>query len=488
MKARSVRTIARQVGGGGLGIAAVTSICYPLHLDLTIAAFLYLLVVVLQSPAGGFVSSAIVSTVAALCLDFFFTPPPLKLEISNPLDGVALVTYFATSLIVARFASEARLKAHAAERKQEAFARLYETTWRLYSVAPQAVSARETSRIFCEVLELDSVCLFDINTGELETAGGPSRSLTERTRNAYETGSDYEDRPSRTSIRCLHVAGRRIGAIGFQGLADAESMAAPLSMLAGATLERALQFQAASAAAATSQAEILRTAIVDAFAHQLKTPLAAILTAAGGIRETRALTPQQLEMAEMIEVETVRLSRLVTRLLATARLDRNEVQPKLAPTNLTDLIARIADQYPSETHSVSLDLDEARVEVASDEELLTLALTQLLDNALKYSAHRSAVAVKLESKDGVACLRVKNQGSFIAPGERERIFERFFRGSGASRATAGAGLGLYVARKIAHAHMGTLELEEYGPDGVETTFCLKLPILEAKSQHARKAS
>lgn len=488
MKARSVRTIARQVGVGGLGIAAVTSICYPLHFDLTIAAFLYLLVVVLQSPAGGFVSSAIVSTMATLCLDFFFTPPVLKLEIANPLDGVALVTYLATSLIVVRFASEARQKARIAERKQEAFARLYDTTWRLYSVAPQAVSGRETSRILLEVLGVEEVCLFDVDTGELEIAGDPSGSLAERTRNAYEMGRDCEDQASRTSIRCLHVAGRRVGAIGFRGLADAESMAAPLSMLAGATLERALQFQAASAAAATSQAEILRTAIVDAFAHQLKTPLAAILTAAGGIRETRALTPQQLEMAEMIEVETVRLSRLVTRLLATARLDRNEVQPKLAPTNLTDLIARIADQYPSETHSVSLDLDEAPVEVASDEELLALALTQLLDNAFKYSAHRSVVAIKLESKDGVACLRVKNQGSFIAPGERERIFERFFRGSAASRATAGAGLGLYVARKIAHAHMGTLELEEYGPDGGETTFCLKLPILEAKSQHARKAS
>jgi two-component system sensor histidine kinase KdpD len=487
MNARSVRTTARQVGVGGLGIAAVTAICYPLHLDLTIAAFLYLLMVVLLSQSGGFASSAIVSTMAALCLDFFFTPPALKLEISNPLDGVALVTYLATSLIVVRLASEARNKARVAERKQEAFARLYETTWRLYSVAPQAVSGRETSRIFREVLELEAVCLFDINTGELEIAGDASRGLAERTRNAYETGSEYEDRASRTSIHCLHVAGRRIGAIGFQGLADAESMAAPLSMLAGATLERALQFQAASAAAATSQAEILRTAIVDAFAHQFKTPLAAILTAAGGIRETRALTPQQLEMAEMIEVETVRLSRLVTRLLATARLDRNEVQPRLAPTNLRDLIARMADQYPAETHSLSLDLDETPVEVASDEELLTLALAQLLDNAFKYAAPRSVVAIKLESKDGVACLRVKNQGSFIAHSERERIFERFFRGA-ASRATAGAGLGLYVARKIAHAHIGTLELEEYRPDGGETTFCLKLPILEAESQHARKAS
>jgi len=159
MKARSVRTTARQVGVGGLGIAAVTSICYPLHLDLTIAAFLYLLVVVLQSPAGGFASSAIVSTMAALCLDFFFTPPVLKLEIASPLDGVALFTYLATSLIVTRFASQARQKARVAERKQEAFARLYETTWRLYSVAPQAVSGRETLRIFFEVINVEgSAC------------------------------------------------------------------------------------------------------------------------------------------------------------------------------------------------------------------------------------------------------------------------------------------------------------------------------------------
>src|SRR5580704_709925 len=159
--AATVRKTGRQVGLGGLGIAAVTSICFPLHLDLTIAAFLYLLTVVLQSPSGGFVSSAIVSTMAALCLDFFFTPPVLKLEIANPLDGVALVTYLATSLIVMRFASEARQKARIAERKQEAFARLYETTWRLYSVAPQAVSGRETSRILREVLGVEGVCLFD---------------------------------------------------------------------------------------------------------------------------------------------------------------------------------------------------------------------------------------------------------------------------------------------------------------------------------------
>jgi signal transduction histidine kinase len=94
---------------------------------------------------------------------------------------------------------------------------------------------------------------------------------------------------------------------------------------------------------------------------------------------------------------------------------------------------------------VSLDLDKAPVAVAPDDVLLALALTQLPDNAFKYSVPRNVVAIKLESKGRVACLRVKNRGSFIAPGERERIFERFYRGAAASRATAGAGLGLYVA-------------------------------------------
>jgi two-component system sensor histidine kinase KdpD len=484
--AATVRKTARQVGLGGLGIAVVTAICYPLHLDLTIAAFLYLLMVVLQSQAGGFASSAIVSLMAVVCLDFFFTLPLLKLEIANPLDGAALITYLLTSLVITRLASEARQKACTAERKQEAFARLYETAWRLFSVEPQAVSGRGTLQIFREVLEVEGVCLFDGNTGELMTAGDLSQSLGERTRNAYELGRECEDRQSRISIQCLHVAGRRIGAIGFQGLSDAESMAAPLSMLAGASLERAQSFQTASAAAATSQAEILRTAIVDAFAHQFKTPLAAILAAAGGIRETPALTIQQLEMIEMVETETLRLSRLTTRLLATARLESDEVRPRLVPTNLTDLIPHIVDQYPAESHSFSMEVDGAPPEVASDPELLTLALTQLVDNAFKYSLPESVIQIKLESKDGLACVRVKNRGSFIAPGERERIFERFYRGVAASRA-AGAGLGLYVARKIAHAHSGSLELEELGPHGEGATFCLKLPILEDESPDARKA-
>src|ERR1700730_3440923 len=111
MDGETVRNTARHVGLGGLGIAVVTVICYQLHLDLAITGFLYLLMVVLQSPSGGFASSALGSPIAFLCLEYFFTPPVLKLEIASPIDAVALVTYLMTSLIITRLASQGRQKA-----------------------------------------------------------------------------------------------------------------------------------------------------------------------------------------------------------------------------------------------------------------------------------------------------------------------------------------------------------------------------------------
>jgi two-component system sensor histidine kinase KdpD len=482
-----IRKASGQVALGVIAIGVVTVICFRLHANSAIPAFLYLLIVVLPAQARGFASSAIVSLVAVLCLDYFFTPPILQLEIASPTDAITLCTYLITSLIITRLATEAQAKARSAEARRAALQRLYEVVWRLFSIDPPRVSSAGILQIYREVLDLESVCLFDAVADKIEIAGTPRHRLVKETRTAYELGQDIKNRPSEVWIERLHVAGRPIGAIGFQGLSDADSMAAPLSMLAGAALERAESFRTASSAAATSQVETLRTAIVDALAHQFKTPLAAILTAAGGIREARDLTTPQLDMIEMIETETVRLSRLTTRLLVTARLDRDEVQPRLEPTNLVGLIARIIDQCPPERH-VFMNSSSAPIEVASDQELLSLVLTQLVDNAFRYSRPNTAVQIIVESKESWAFVRVTNQSTPIASGERERIFERFYRGAATNRLVPGAGLGLYVARKIALAHEGGLHLEENPAGKSGNTFCLKLPIWKSTAHHVRQAS
>jgi signal transduction histidine kinase len=105
---------------------------------------------------------------------------------------------------------------------------------------------------------------------------------------------------------------------------------------------------------------------------------------------------------------------------------------------------------------------------------LCLAINQLLDNACKYSELGSTAVLAVDRHNGVINVRVSNTGSSIPSIERRRIFERFYRGTEARNLASGSGLGLYVARKIARAHGGGLELEDnMAADGV--TFCLTIP-------------
>jgi signal transduction histidine kinase len=114
--------------------------------------------------------------------------------------------------------------------------------------------------------------------------------------------------------------------------------------------------------------------------------------------------------------------------------------------------------------------------VMADPELLQLALRQLLDNACKYSVPGSAVRVSIDSQDEWVAIRTSNSGSHIRLNERSRIFERFYRGAEAQRKAPGSGLGLYVARKIVHAHGGSLDLEMGPTTHQDTAFLLALPL------------
>jgi signal transduction histidine kinase len=182
-------------------------------------------------------------------------------------------------------------------------------------------------------------------------------------------------------------------------------------------------------------------------------------------------------MAEMIEFEVSRLSRLTTRLLRTARLDREELKPLLKPVDMVPFVERVVRRYTLQAREsrVAVTSHGESVEVPADRQLLELALTQLLDNAFKYSLPETAITVDVEAEQGFITTSVRNEGNPIATDERERIFERFYRGARVRNLVSGTGLGLYVARKIAAAHGGSLNLIH---EGQGVVFCLKLPTLE----------
>jgi two-component system sensor histidine kinase KdpD len=467
-----------RTGPGCFLIALITFICYRLQLNLTITGFIYLIAIVLQSLMGNFISSALVSVGAVLCLDFFFTPPRFSLEVTSPLDILALISFLTTGLVVSRLTTRVREEAAISDHQRRQVDRLYRLAQMLLAVDPEKTTCTTSLELFRNVFDLRSVCLFDAAKAEIYFTGTLSSGLADQTRDAYSSGRDSQDASSGNMIRCLRAGGNIIGAIGFEGLSDSELTAGPLSALAAAMLERAHTFRNASYAAAAAQAELFRGAILDALAHEFKTPLATIVTAAGGLRELGPLREEQLDLTDIVEAEASRLSLLTSRLLRTAQLGREEVKPQLELTDMADLVAAVADQYSRQwtDRKLSIRKDAAATGVMADPDLLQLALRQLLDNACKYSVAGSAVTVSIDLQDEWVNIRTSNSGSIIRPSERSRIFERFYRGAEARHTTPGSGLGLYVARKIVLAHGGSLDLELGPTTYQDTAFRLALPL------------
>jgi two-component system sensor histidine kinase KdpD len=287
-------------------------------------------------------------------------------------------------------------------------------------------------------------------------------------------------------VRCLRARNAIFGAIGFEGLRDPELTAPALAALAAAALERARVFRSATAAAAHAQAEMLRSAILDALAHEFKTPLATILTAAGGMRAAGSMVPQQAELAEMIEVEASRLGDLTSRLLRLARLDREEVKPRLEKIDAAELaemsVKRYSRLWPD--RRIYFRRQPGISEVRVDPELIGLALSQLLENACRYSEPDALVLTEFAEEEHMAAITVWNDGLPIPSSERDRIFERFYRGTAARTVVPGSGLGLFVARKIALAHGGNLSLVDSTVNGKSgVSFRLTVPISTNEDPH-----
>jgi two-component system, OmpR family, sensor histidine kinase KdpD len=465
---------------GSLSVAALTLICFQSHLAFAFAWPLYLLVVLLSSLSGELVSSAFIAVIAAASLDYFFVSPLFSFSVSNPLNILALVSFLVTGLIVATLVSRVRAEAKVAKLQKERLDCLYRLAQQLLAMEPEMVVGTRFLEPFEGIFGLTAACIFDPVTAEVHTVGQARRGLVDKTRDAYIFEQDFDDRDLGISARRLQVRGRITGAIGFEGLEDPELTAGPLVALAATLQERTRAFRDARDSAAAAQVEIYRTAILDALAHEFKTPLATILAAAGGLGEAGPLGQGQREMAETIEAEAARLGSLTSRLLHIARLDREDVHPQIESMSLAPLIVQTVSQYsriPSDRR-ISLEQRDELFEVIADPELLRLAFSQLLDNACKYSLPGSAVTVRMERRAHFIAIKVSNSGSSIPLGEQHRIFERFYRGTEARRFTSGSGLGLYVARKIALAHQGALELEGGRSSQDCVTFCLSIPRAE----------
>jgi two-component system sensor histidine kinase KdpD len=463
---------------GSLGVALLTFFGFRLHLSFMAASFCYLLLTVAQSLSGNFVSSAFASLLAVGCLDYFFVPPLFSFQVASPIDILGLTSFLITGLVITRLVTKVRTGTALSRLHNEKLQRLYDLSQQLLAIEPNVKGGSQFLDPFCGVFGIRAACLLDAVNAELYISGKAGNDLEKKTGEAFIHARDDENRDNGVVARCIRIGGRTIGAIGFEGLEDPNLTAGPLTALAAAHLERTHSFLRVSRAAAAAQTESYRSAILDALAHEFKTPLSTIMTAAGALREARLLDTSHMEMAEMVESEAARLGRLTTRLIRTARLEREEVKPWIEVIDVSSVIADTVDQYvklsPDRRISVIKDCESS--EVMADPELLRLAVSQLLDNACKYSRPGANVTLRISRSTDQVAIRVLSTGNPVPVSERNKIFDRFYRGIDGRRVGPGSGLGLFVARKIAIALGGSLDLENQTGSLEGTVFRLELPV------------
>ena len=216
--------------------------------------------------------------------------------------------------------------------------------------------------------------------------------------------------------------------------------------------------------------------------HELKTPIGAIALLAEALQDGKD-DPQLVErFAANMQREANRLANLVQDIIQLSRVQSADTQTNYIPVDLAGVIADAVErnQVMAETKSITIKVHAPHGHtVFGDREALTMALKNLVENAIIYSDENSQVGIGLRSVSGVAELSVTDSGVGISVEDQERIFERFYRvDQSRSRQTGGTGLGLAIVKHVAMNHRGDIRL--FSQPGTGSTFTLRIPEMNAE--------
>lgn len=412
-----------------------------------------------------------------------FGPPPFDLDHVTLPFGLQIVIGLVVGWLVDRLRAEtavAEARAAEAEDLRDRLghrADILEAVNRAARALASSLDQREAFAAFRH--ELRSLIAFD--RLQIELAGESDSVFA--TAGGFLGGEGGEE-----VIAPLALADRALGTLtvardGGPAFTSAEvEMVTLLARQVAAAVENIRVYEAErSAAEELRRLSSLRADFVSMVSHELRAPMASVIGCAQTLnRRWRELTQEQREsFLGLIESETSRLSDLVGDVLDTSRIEAGTFPYSFAAVDLEELVRETAAV-------VSLGQDEVRVttvvtptlpHVQGDRERLRQLFWNLLANAVKYTVTGDEIEVAAAKENGLVAVRVRDHGPGIPPEAHRLIFEKFGRVSHGGISKPGAGLGLYIARSIAEAHGGTLDVESETGSGA--TFTVRLPLARA---------
>jgi two-component system sensor histidine kinase KdpD len=427
------------------------------HLDLDDDLLLFLVIVLATTLIGGFWPAVAGAVAASLLLNWFFTPPIHNWTIDSPQNLFALLLFITVAVTVSSVVHLAARQATLARRSSLESATLLE-------LARTVLGGSDTARDV-----VDHLCEREQVEAELQelVAGRWVRLAAGGTTTDPEDDAEFLVSPIRDDLRLL-VSGHRSDDLSDRTLEGYGAQAA-------AALDRERLRAQAAQAEVLAAGNRMRTALLTAVSHDLRTPLASIKASVSSLRQTDVTwsAADRSELLATIEEGADRLDSLIANLLDMSRIQTGSLQPLLRPTSLEE-IAPLALVGLDATH-VELDLSDALPLVATDPGLLERAVANLVANAVRFSPDGRPPRLHAYGADGRVYLDVIDHGPGVPAAMKERIFEPFQQ-LGDQRSNNGVGLGLAVARGFIEATGGTLSAHDTAGGGL--TMRLELNVAE----------
>jgi two-component system, OmpR family, sensor histidine kinase KdpD len=439
-------------------VAAATGLVALLDKAAPIAGLgvLYLLAVLLVAIRRGELAALATAVLSVLALNYFFIEPRHRLTISDSENVVALAVFLIVAIVVGRLAAMARAGAAEAEER----ARLAAAREREAAILAEAASAVLAGSDLKAQLD-NLIASVDAST---------SSALRVELRAAPPEDVDGELVSLSSQRRGGWICAASDSGWTKKGL---ERMAEPLGRLIDIAHEHDRISGRFAEAEATRCADTAKTALLHAISHDLRSPLTAITTAAGGLRAGTLSEEDRSDLLSVIDAEADRLARLVDDLLDVSRIQAGAVNPRTDWCDLSEVTASAAAGARARhgDHPIEFDLPPDLPLVQADAAQLERVFFNLLENAIRFSPADQPVRISGGSGGGKVIVRIIDQGKGIPQARQAEIFEPFVAGRDGH---GGSGLGLAICRGLVEANGGTIRLQS--TPGLGTSFAVSLPL------------
>lgn len=481
-----------------VALAALASVAYLVRGVLGIhnptTAALALLLVVLGTATLSRLAVAIVSSLAAmLILNYFFLPPVGTFTIAEPQNFLALIAFVMTAVVASQLSSAAQARAREAVESRREVARLFDLSRDILMTTDSDDALPALARHVARRFDLGRVAICLPHGGGWTVHQGGEHEIQPRDADLNETfarlrgGLEYDARQRSyggvaqvrhgdvaVTLVPVRLGTRPVGLLATDTNALAVGTLDAVGGVVAIAIERSVLLEERKASEALQQRADLASALLASFGHDLRTPLTAVRVAVANLQDPTLADDERRNQAQIARQEIDRLNRLFQDILDMARIDAAGIAAERQWVTASDIVdaalANAGGLLASRTLEIHAD---AATAVQVDPRLTSSALSHLLENAAAYSPAGAPIEVGGGVTDDGLRLSVRDHGPGLNPHELEHLFDRFYRGESARRASAGTGMGLAITRGLLAAEGGRVWGEN--ADGGGARFTIVVP-------------